>query len=102
MSLPIGGTPRHEFTVPFDVSLLKQFKVTYSQKDKIVLEKHIEDFNINGNTLSIVLTQEETFLFDDDANIEIQARALTMGGDAIPSFIRIISADRCLDSEVLK
>ena len=97
----LGSTPKHEFALPFDVSLVKEFKVTYKQKGKIILEKYLDDFVIDGNTLSVTLTQEETFLFAGDVNVELQARVLTMGGDALSSDIRIITAKRCLDSEVL-
>jgi hypothetical protein len=98
----LGSTPRHEFTLPFDVSLIKQFKVTYRQNGKIILEKYLNDFEISTNTLSVTLTQEETFLFAEGVNVELQARVLTMGGDALPSDIRIITAEKCLDREVLE
>jgi hypothetical protein len=98
----LGSTPKHEFTLPFDMSLVKAFKVTYKQNGKIVLEKYLEDFSANGNTLSVTLAQEETFLFVEGVNVELQARVLTMGGDALPSDIRIITAEKCLDREVLE
>lgn len=98
----LGSTPKHEFTLPFDVSLIKAFKVTYKQNGKIILEKYLNDFKANNNTLSVTLTQEETFLFVEGVNVEVQARVLTVGGDALPSDIRIITAEKCLDREVLK
>ena len=98
----LGSTPKHEFTLPFDVSLVREFKVTYKQQKKIILEKHLVDFEVNDNTLSITLTQEETFLFDEGVIIELQARVLTMGGDAITSDIRIITTEKCIDREVLE
>lgn len=100
--MKIGSTPRHEFIVPFHHSLMKDFKATYSQGGRIVLEKHLKDFDIDGDTLSVKLTQEETFRFAQGIDVEIQGRVLTMGGDAIPSDIEIISAEKCLDREVLK
>ena len=98
----LGSTPKHEFTLPFDISLVKEFKVTYKQNGTIILEKHLNDFEVNENTLSTTLTQEETFLFTEDVNVEIQARVLTMGGDVLASDIRITTAERCLDDEVLE
>ena len=98
----LGSTPKHEFALPFDVSLVKEFKVTYKQNGKIILEKYLDDFVIDGNTLSVTLTQEETFLFAGGVKIELQARVLTMSGDALSSDIRIIPAERCLDREVLE
>jgi hypothetical protein len=98
----LGSTPKHEFTLPFDISLVKQFKVTYKQNGKVVLEKHLSDFGASDNTLSVTLTQEETFLFIEGVNVEIQARVLTVGGDALASDIRMITAEKCLDKEVLE
>lgn len=98
----LGSTPKHEFTLPFDISLVKEFKVTYRQNGEIILEKYLNDFEANGNTLSATLTQEETFLFAEGVNVELQARVLTTGGDAISSDIRIITAEKCLDREVLE
>ena len=100
--MKLGSTPKHEFALPFDVSLVKEFKVTYKQNGKIILEKYLDDFVIDGNTLSVTLTQEETFLFAGGVKIELQARVLTMSGDALSSDIRIIPAERCLDREVLE
>lgn len=97
----LGTTPKHTFTIPFDASLIKELKVTYAQSKKIVLEKYLDDFEVNGRELSITLTQEETFLFNEDIIVEIQARVLTLGGDVLVSDISIATADRCLDREVL-
>jgi hypothetical protein len=98
----LGSTPKHEFTLPYDISLVKEFKVTYKQNGKIILEKYLNDFEVDDKTLSVTLTQEETFLFDENVNVELQGRVLTMGGEAIPSDIRIMTAEKCLDREVLK
>ena len=98
----LGSTPKHEFTLPLDTSLVDKFKVTYKQNGKIILEKYLEDFDVSGNKLFVTLTQEETFLFTEGVNVEVQARVLTVGGDALPSDIRIITAEKCLDREVLE
>jgi hypothetical protein len=98
----LGTTPKHEFTLPFNVDIIQEFKVTYAQNGKIVLEKALADCEAEGNVISLTLTQEETFLFDGGVNVELQARVLTMGGDALASDIRIITAEKCLDTEVLE
>ena len=98
----LGSTPIHEFTIPFDASFVKEFKVTYKQDRKVVLEKYLKDFEIEGRVLSVRLTQEETFLFDEKLNIEVQGRVLTTENNALTSDIVIITAMRCLDREVLE
>ena len=101
MGIKQGSTPLHTFTLPFETELLKSFKLTYSQNGRIILEKYLKDFKTDGNVLTIKLTQEETFLFDEDSDVHLQARALTLGGDAIPSNIIIVPVEACLDREVL-
>ena len=98
----LGTTPTHQFIIPFEVSMIQEFKVTYSQRDKIILEKYLEDFQTDENSLFITLTQEETFLFASGIDVDIQARVLTTGNEALASDIYCISASRCLDSEVLE
>ena len=98
----LGSTPIHEFTIPFDVSFIKEFKVTYKQDGEVVLEKYLKDFEIKERVLSVRLTQEETFLFDENSNIQVQGRVLTTDNNALTSDIVIITAMRCLDREVLE
>ena len=98
----IGTTPTHTFIFPFETSLIKELKITYAQKKKTVLVKYLDDCEISQNSVSVPLTQEDTFLFAENVNVEVQARVLTMQGDALASDIRIVTAGRCLDSEVLE
>ncbi len=100
--MKLGGTPRHTFTIPFDMDLIKNLKITYTQHKKVILEKYLSDCEIEGDSVWYFLTQEETFLFDSDAMVEIQARVLTTDGNVIPSDIYTIRANRCLDREVLE
>ena len=98
----LGTTPKHTFTFPFETDLIRELKITYSQNKRIVLEKYLADCQVDKNSVSYKLTQEETFLFAEDANVECQARVLTTAGDALASNIRIVTAERCLDREVLE
>lgn len=98
----LGTTPRHTFTFPFDTSLIEELKITYAQNKKTVFEKYLADCDVEANSVSYTLTQQETFLFAEGVNVEVQARVLTTAGDALASDIRIVTADRCLDREVLE
>lgn len=98
----LGATPKHTFTFPFETSLIKELKVTYAQRKEIVLEKRLADCKVDTNSVSLTLTQEETFLFDDTTNVEVQVRVLTTSNDVLVSDPHIISTKRCLDREVLK
>lgn len=98
----IGTTPKHTFTFPFETELIKELKITYSQSKKIILEKYLDDCEVDKNSVFYKLTQEETFLFAEWVNVECQVRVLTTAGDALASSIRIVTAEKCLDREVLE
>lgn len=97
----IGTTPTHTFELPFDTGKISKIKVTYAQRGRVILEKKDKQCVLDGNTVSLKLTQEDTFLFEGDKNVEIQMRILTKGGDVLASNIHRINVDKCLDREVL-
>lgn len=97
----LGTTPSHTFTFPFETSMIEELKITYSQNRKIVLEKYLDDCTIGTNSVTLSLTQSETFLFDEKVNVEVQARVVTTSRDVLASDIHVVIAGRCLDREVL-
>lgn len=97
----VGSTPTHTFTFPFLARECQEIKITYSQGCKVILEKHIDDLTLSGNTAQVTLTQDETFRFDECKPINIQARVLR-NGYALTSDITQVSVYRCLDDEILE
>ncbi len=97
-----GTTPTHNFTIPFECSLLKEIRVIYKQGGEVVLEKKVSDCSLKDCTISVDLTQEETFLFDCKKDVTIQLRALTKLGQALVSKPKVIDVGECLTEEVLK
>lgn len=95
-------TPTHTFEIPFDAEIIKDFIITYCQSEKIILEKRLSDCKIDGNIISVKLTQKETNLFDKSINVEMQMRVLTKGGDALASQIISKPCWRVLNDEVLE
>ena len=96
-----GTTPIHIFTIPFDATLLNKVRILYSQHDKVIIVKTLDDCTVVDNTLEVKLTQEDTFAFDPRYNVDIQVRILTVGQDALRSNTMTTTVDRCLESEVL-
>lgn len=97
-----GTTPTHIFQIPFDTSLIKELKILYAQSDEILLEKRMCDCDIGGDTITVHLTQKETFLFDCKKNrVEIQVRILTTNDEVLSSTIMNVPISKCLDNEVL-
>ena len=74
-----GTTPPFDFTLPFDTALLSECRISFAQysasKTKvIVVQKNIEDLVLNGTTVSLELTQQETLKFRDKADIELELK----------------------------
>lgn len=90
------STPTNEFTCitntdgePIDLSLLTELYITYSQNCRTVLEKTLADCTINGNVISVKLTQEDTGAFTNDLTneVRIQLRLKFQDGSTYPSQI---------------
>ena len=96
-----GSTPTNTFRLPFDTSTLSNVRIVYAQDDEIVITKNKNDCTLDGNTIKVTLTQEETLKLDYQKILEIQVRLLTLGGDALVSKPKQISVDKFLDCEVL-
>lgn len=96
-----GTTPTHIFTLPFEAKLISNIRIIYTQGDEQILVKEVKDCNIDGNTVTVRLTQEETFLFDCKKYVEIQVRVLTAEKDALNSDPIKVSVEKCLDNEVM-
>jgi hypothetical protein len=95
-----GTTPTHTFTLPFDASSMAKVRVIYSQNDRRILVK--DNCTVSGATVTVQLSQADTYLFDHKKPVEIQLRLLTHGGGVMNSEIYKITADRCLDTEVFR
>lgn len=96
-----GTTPTHVFGLPFDVSVIDKLIISYAQEGEEVLILRKEDCELEGNTISVTLSQENTFLFKDGKRVEIQIRILTTGDQIVTSDIKSVPVDRVLNSEVL-
>lgn len=105
-----GTTPTHTFNVyslegknkiPFNVALISKVKIIYAQADKVILTKYTEDCSMRDGTISVALTQKETFKFDHRKPVQVQVRVLTSGGQSVATYIKELDVDKCLENEVL-
>lgn len=112
-----GTTPTHKFcfgtTNPND---FKEILVTYTQDDKIIMEKHKQDLVITSEEIpsgeetvthyhaTIKLTQEEANLFDGNRGkpVYIQLRAIDYYANVLASNKMQVSVLDVLDDEVLE
>lgn len=96
-----GTTPTHTFTMPFSAESLQAVQIIYRQGGENILVLEKEDCTLSENTVSVRLSQEDTFAFNDADNVEIQIRVLTEDGDAMASDPMIVGCGRCLTEDVL-
>lgn len=95
-----GTTPSLTFKLPFEVAMLANAKITLCQED-VQLEKKLCDCETTEDSLTVKLTQEETFMFDCNSIVKAQLRVVTVSGDALASDIFKILVSQCLDDEVI-
>ena len=96
-----GSTPTHTFKCALDPELIYKVRVLYAQNGKLVLRKENADCTIDGQNVSVKLTQEETLAFREGL-VEIQLRVLTRGGDSIPSKVHTENVAKLLEDEVFE
>ena len=95
-------TPTHIFTLPFETEIIKAARVVYAQSEEIILAKGLSECALEGNTVTVRLTQEETAKFDCKKNyVEIQMHLLDTEGNSLVSQPLKVAVEKCLDSEVL-
>lgn len=95
-------TPNHIFSFPKDyVGHLSKILITYSQDDRIVLEKTQADGKWNGNVFTISLTQEEAKLFSGCEFAKVQVRVLTDTNKVLSTYIQEFVVNDVLNDEVL-
>lgn len=96
-----ASTPTHEFTLPsWVMDILEDVRICYKQKDKEILLKTLKDCKVDGNTLSVELTQEETNLFGNGTT-QVQMRVKTTDGKVTPTEIVNLAVINVLDDEVM-
>lgn len=97
-----GTTPTHIFNLPVDTSTLKEVRITYEQFQRAVIEKTETDVQMEGKTITLTLTQEETLKFKHTSKVRVQLKVLTTTGAALASPIKELSVDEILNEEVLE
>lgn len=98
----ILSTPTHKFTLPFNVDRIDSLFITYRQKGAVVLEKTEADCALDGDKITVTLTQQETHLFSSTFNAEAQLNILTTDGKRLVSKKYTISVSENLHDEVMR
>lgn len=97
-----GSTPTHVFNLPMPADDIKALRLTYVQGGKTILDKSETDVKMDGSTITLRLTQEETLAFGATAPVNIQLKVLLHSGAVLPSQIFRVHVAEILNEEVLE
>lgn len=97
-----GSTPTHKFYIPFSVDVIDKVLIAYAQNDNVLFVKEVDSSKMDGQSITVKLTQDETLLFDCFKRIvQIQLKIKTLGGDVLISKMTLVDLERCLFDEVI-
>lgn len=102
-----GTTPTLQFVLPFAANIIDVLDIAFSQQlqpyapAQIVLDKNLSDCTLDGDTISLVLSQEDTLALSSAQDVEIQLRILS-NGSALASQIIAVPVGRILKDGVLE
>lgn len=101
MILIRGTTPIIVLKLPFAANLLAKAYITFSQCGKVVIERTLEECEIEGDTISIQLTQEETLKLSCSYPVEKQIRAIDIAGNVIASKVSKDNVEKILKEGII-
>ena len=96
-----GTTPTHTFTLPFEMDMISDLRITYTQNKEEVLTKGMKDIEVSENRISLTLTQEETYQFQAGVDVLVQIKIKTTEGLVLNSDIMTMKVNASLDNEVI-
>ena len=96
-----GETPTISLQCPFVCTCVEKASISFGQEKVLILQKELHDCQIDGDTISVTLTQEETAMFDPEKHVvDIQLSIVIRGRRAISDIIRV-PIKYCYRGEVL-
>lgn len=82
-----GCINRQSFTLPCPGSELDSLLILYSQLGQVKLRKTIDECKVEGSSVQVNITPEETLLFEPLEKGICQIQGKTKGGTPIVSFV---------------
>lgn len=103
-----GTTQNLKFNVGIDTSKVSQLWLTFSHSNRLnaeILNKTIDDVILDGTTLTVPLSQEETLMLNEynikEKVVYIQLRALLKDGQSRVSKVVELTVEHLLKDGVL-
>lgn len=85
-----GTTPTLQFTISGDVAVsnIQEMWLTFAQFGEIIINKSRNEMEIDGNVVTVTLSQEETLKLKSGKQINMQLRILLTDGTALASGVK--------------
>lgn len=102
--MPIGTNPSYTYRIPSEFEgQVTKMRFVIRQRDgvKVIKTEKDKGVKIEGNLVTIPLTQEDTFRLNAKLPAERQLRIKTKAGDAFKTRPDTFTISDCLDREVL-
>lgn len=96
-----GSTPKQIFCTEIDLSGAIALYVVYKQNNEVVIQKTLDDVELDCSGLSFTLSQEETLLLEPFSDVMIEIEARFPDGSVARSQIVRARVERTLKNEVI-
>ena len=99
-----GTTPTLHYNLPFDTDVVKSVEIVVEYVDankRVQIVKTKEDCVLGENSISTVLSQEETLQLPAPSTVDIQLRILTVDETALATEVQRVSVKRLLKESVI-
>ena len=100
-----GTTPRLHFNLPIETSIIKAAEIVLQYVDNaktVTIERTLEECEVGENSISAVLTQEETLSLPAPATAKVQLRIVTNDGTALATLPYKVTVKELLKESVLE
>ena len=97
-----GTTPKFTYTFKTSVDFIKDFRWTFAQEGKKIVEKKFDDVEKSENEISCRLSQEDTLAFVAGIDAEIKLRILTNGNEVLSTDTSVEKVEETFNEEILK
>ena len=99
--IPIGCTSENSFAFPYNENEVACVYITYVQGGNTVVEKELPDCKFEDGRINVMLSQEDSLLFEEKTNVRIQIRGRKHNNKAFKSTIITASTDEILKKGVI-
>lgn len=75
-----GTTPTITYNFPFAVSSIDKIRIYFLQGKDTIITKDEDDCTMSDQSVSVTLTEEETYMFNAKKRVETKSRFLLSNG----------------------